>query len=32
MVEGEVLSIDLLSVRIATFDNLMVRIPNEVIH
>jgi small-conductance mechanosensitive channel len=26
---GEVLSIDLLSVRLRTFDNLMVRIPNE---
>lgn len=28
-IEGEVLSIDLLSVKIRTFDNTMVRIPNE---
>jgi small-conductance mechanosensitive channel len=28
-VEGEVLAIDLLAVRLATLDNLMVRIPND---
>jgi small-conductance mechanosensitive channel len=28
-VTGEVLSIDLLSVKLRTFDNLLVRIPNE---
>jgi small-conductance mechanosensitive channel len=30
-VEGEVMSIDLLSVKIRTYDNMMVRLPNEIL-
>lgn len=30
-IEGEVMSIDLLSVKIRTYDNMMVRVPNEIL-